>query len=70
MRVGDAYKIRRLAANGVGIDDIVKRFRYSKEEISGFIPKPKRKTRKDKGVKRSKHEPGIDLQSGTGVDRG
>lgn len=55
MKNGDAYKIRNLAAHGMGIDELCKKFRaYSKEEIERFLPK--KKVTKKKAVKKTEPE--------------
>ena len=56
MRVGDAYKIKAFSAAGSSADEIIEKFRnsYSADEVRRFIPVKKRRTRKDKGVKRKR----------------
>lgn len=55
MRLGDAYKISDMLKEGLPKESIFERFRntYTMNEIERFIPR-KRRTRKDKGVKRKK----------------
>lgn len=54
MRVGDAYKIAGLIEAGSSEEDVIELFsnNYAEEEIREFLPKKKRKIRKDKGVKK------------------
>lgn len=65
MRVGDVYKIAGMIESGSSPEEVINQFRnnYTEEEVRAFIPKKKRKTRKDKGVKkvRINDQPGSDL---------